>query len=123
MKSHLEGEGAAPDACDACVLGRRAFLRDAGRIAAGALVALGVSPGQAAAAPIELVSAIAGNGPEKSYLIPSGDGAQIDKGEAVIIARTGGKVYAFSLACPHQNTAIRWYDKDHQFECPKHHSK
>ena len=29
----------------------------------------------------------------------------------------------FSLACPHQNTALRWYEKDQKFECPKHHSR
>jgi Rieske Fe-S protein len=41
----------------------------------------------------------------------------------VIVTRWQGKVYVFSLACPHQNTAVRWYDKDSQFECPKHHSR
>jgi Rieske Fe-S protein len=24
--------------------------------------------------------------------------------------------------CPHQNTALRWYAQDGQFQCPKHHS-
>ena len=111
------------DACAGCALGRRAFLRDAGLIAAGALVALGMSPARAAAMPLELVSALGGTRDEKSYPIPAADGAQIDKENAVILARHEGKVYVFSLACPHQNTAIRWYDKDKQFECPKHHSK
>jgi nitrite reductase/ring-hydroxylating ferredoxin subunit len=111
------------DACHGCVLGRRAFLRDAGLIATGALVALGVSPARAAAMPLELVSALGGSGDEKSYAIPTEDGAQIDKENSTIVARSEGKVYVFSLACPHQNTAIKWYGKDKQFECPKHHSK
>jgi nitrite reductase/ring-hydroxylating ferredoxin subunit len=111
------------DACAGCTLGRRAFLRDAGWLATGALVALGMSPARAAALPLELVSAIGGGGDEKSYPIPAADGAQIDKQNDVIIARNEGRVYVFSLACPHQNTAIRWYDKDKRFECPKHHSK
>jgi nitrite reductase/ring-hydroxylating ferredoxin subunit len=112
-----------PDACDGCVLGRRAFLRDAGLIAAGAFVALGMSPARAAALPLELVSALDGVRDEKSYPIPATDGAQIDKANALILARHDGKMYVFSLACPHQNTALRWYGKDNQFECPKHHSK
>ena len=111
------------EACDACVLGRRAFLRDAGLIATSAFVALGMAPARASALPLELVSAVDAQGDEKSYAIPAGDGAQIDKKEGIIVARAEGKVYVFSLACPHQNTAIRWYDKEKQFECPKHHSK
>jgi Rieske Fe-S protein len=31
--------------------------------------------------------------------------------------------YAFALSCPHQNTALRWADAEHEFQCPKHHSK
>jgi Rieske Fe-S protein len=30
---------------------------------------------------------------------------------------------ASTLACPHQNTALRWIEKDHRFQCPRHHSK
>jgi nitrite reductase/ring-hydroxylating ferredoxin subunit len=111
------------DACAGCELSRRAFLRDAGVIVTGALVALGMSPARAAALPLDLVSALPSRGDEKSYPIPSADGAQVDKQNDVIVARNEGKVYVFSLACPHQNTAIRWYDKDKRFECPKHHSK
>ena len=40
-----------------------------------------------------------------------------------MITRWQGKVFVYGLACPHQNTALRWYDKDAQFECPKHHSR
>jgi len=111
------------DSCDGCVLGRRAFLRDAGLMATGALVSLGLSPARAAALPLDMVSALGGANDEKSYPIPAADGAQIDKDNALIVARAEGKVYVFSLACPHQNTAIRWYDKDKRFECPKHHSR
>ena len=58
-----------------------------------------------------------------TYPIPAADGAQIDKKNEVILVRWQGAVYAFNLACPHQNTALRWGDSDHQFECPKHHSR
>jgi Rieske Fe-S protein len=41
----------------------------------------------------------------------------------VILARWQGSVYAFALACPHQNTALKWLDADQRFQCPKHKSK
>jgi Rieske Fe-S protein len=110
--------------CDGCALvARRDFLREAGLIAAGVLVALGASPARAAAAPIGLVAGSRGGREDKSYPIPANDGTQIDKDNSTMITRWQGKVYVFSLACPHQNTALRWYDKDGAFECPKHHSR
>jgi cytochrome b6-f complex iron-sulfur subunit len=59
---------------------------------------------------------------EKSYPIPAADGVQIDKDTDVIISRAQGKVFAFNLACPHQNTAIRWDGGKTRFQCPKHKS-
>ena len=59
---------------------------------------------------------------EKAYPIPATDGVQIDKDNDVIIARAQGKVFAFNLACPHQNTAIRWDTGKTRFQCPKHKS-
>ena len=41
----------------------------------------------------------------------------------MILARYQGKVYAFGLACPHQNTALRWLAPEGRFQCPKHKSK
>jgi Rieske Fe-S protein len=124
--SRIENESndAGLPACDGCALvARRDFLRDAGLFAASVLVALGAAPSRAAAASIELVSPVSDGREEKAYAIPSHDGTQIDKDNGTIITRWQGKVCVFSLACPHQNTALRWYDKDTQFECPKHHSR
>jgi Rieske Fe-S protein len=104
-------------------VGRRAFFKDAAAAAVGVLVALGVPPARAFAAPIELVTALGGGLEDKSYGIPAKDGTQIDKDNSTIVTRWQGKVYVFSLACPHQNTALRWSDKDGGFECPKHHSR
>jgi Rieske Fe-S protein len=47
----------------------------------------------------------------------------IDRDESVIVARFDPRVYAFSLACPHQNTALRWDDRAHRFQCPRHKSR
>jgi Rieske Fe-S protein len=30
---------------------------------------------------------------------------------------------AFNLACPHENTALRWRRQDDRFQCPRHESK
>jgi Rieske Fe-S protein len=114
----------AQDACAGCAaIPRRAFFRDAGLLAAGILVALGAAPARAAAMPIELISSTRGGREDKTYPIPAQDGVQIDKGAEAMLTRWQGKVYAFALACPHQNTALHWQDKDGQFECPKHHSR
>lgn len=114
---------AKPD-CHGCALvDRRDFLRDAALAVAGVLVALGAAPSLAAAAPLEFVSPLGGGRDEKRYAIPPADAVQIDKENGVILARWQSRVYLFSLACPHQNTALRWSDSDKQFVCPKHHSR
>ena len=37
--------------------------------------------------------------------------------------RYQGGVFAFNLACPHENTALRWRQADGRFQCPRHESK
>jgi Rieske Fe-S protein len=41
----------------------------------------------------------------------------------VIVVRFQGKAYAFNLACPHENTALRWKARDGWFQCPRHESQ
>ena len=119
-----QGSRAEGAPCDGCaLLHRRDFVRNAGLLAASVLVALGATPSHAVAAPKGFISAGAGGHEDKAYLIPAGDGTQIDKDNSIIVTRWQNKVYVFSLACPHQNTALHWDDKDNQFECPKHHSR
>ena len=96
------------DDCAGCTLhNRRDFLLDALRAGAAALAAIGIAPAGADAMPLRWISAIAAAGAERSYPVPAADGVQIDKDNDVILARSGKSVYAFSLACPHQNTALR----------------
>jgi nitrite reductase/ring-hydroxylating ferredoxin subunit len=106
------------DACGGCDIGRRAFLRDA-TIAAAAMAAIGSTAG---AMPVRMIEAIDSSKADAKYPIPAKDGVSIDKDKEVILARNGKNVYAFSLSCPHQNTALRWNDGAHQFQCPKHKS-
>lgn len=55
--------------------------------------------------------------------MPGADGVTIDRGAQVILVRFQSHVYAFNLACPHENTALKWLPKDGRFQCPKHDSK
>jgi Rieske Fe-S protein len=111
---------AAPGALE-----RREFLR-AAAMALASIGLLGAGAERAESMPVRALKALAGgSGPaeEKRYPMPAADGVSIDKENSVIVARAAGKVYAFSLACPHQNTALRWDADDHQFQCPKHKSR
>ena len=105
---------------------RREFLRAAGAVVAalglfgGATRTAGAMPLPGVAVP--LVARGGDRREERRYAIPTTDGVTIDKENSIIIARVAGRVYAFSLSCPHQNTALRWNADDHEFQCPKHKS-
>ncbi|MEO5817927.1 MAG: Rieske (2Fe-2S) protein [Gemmatimonadaceae bacterium] len=104
---------------------RREFLR-AGALALASLGLLGAGARTAAAMDVGEVTAqsarLGDARTEKRYPIPTADGASIDKDNDVIVARVAGKVYAFALSCPHQNTALRWNADEKLFTCPKHKS-
>jgi arsenite oxidase small subunit len=102
---------------------RRRFLRDTFLGMAGALVAVGMTKTDAFAMPLAFTDAKHSTGSLRTYAVPATDGAQIDKDNDVILVRWQDTVYAFSLSCPHQNTALKWDQSDHTFQCPKHHSK
>ena len=110
-------------ACEGCELGRRTFLRDAAGAAVAALLALGARSSEAAALPVAVVRPLATRGNERTYPLPVVDGATIDRDAEVILVRWQNKAYAFALSCPHQNTALRWLERDGRFQCPKHKSK
>ena len=116
----VEGSG-----CDACPVShtRRDFLRDGAVAALGIFAALGMGSQVASAMPVRVARLIRSTAAAKTYAIPAQDGADIDKDEGVILVRWQGSVYAFNLSCPHQNTALRWNEGEHRFQCPKHHSQ
>jgi nitrite reductase/ring-hydroxylating ferredoxin subunit len=111
--------------CEGCSLlsTRRAFLRRSLLAATAALISLGANPAAALAMTMDSVEGRRGGDQTVKYAIPAADGVQIDKDNQVILVRWQGSAYAFNLSCPHQNTALRWDDADHRFQCPKHHSK
>jgi nitrite reductase/ring-hydroxylating ferredoxin subunit len=107
--------------CNECpLMDRRGFLRAAAFLTAGAGAALAAGAKPAFALPV--VVGVRLSPEEKAFPIPADDGVQIDRDLDLILSRTKGKVFAFSLACPHQNTAIKWEADNHRFQCPKHHS-
>jgi Rieske Fe-S protein len=114
--------------CTACPIGpdRRAFFHQTVATVGGILAAFGVSsePAHALPAlPVSLVSALQSRGSIHVYPIPDKDGVQIDKDNGIIVVRWLGSMYAFAIACPHQNTTLTWLDKEERFQCPKHRSQ
>jgi len=101
--------------------GRREFLQSAGCFGM-AIALLGVSSGDATALPVALMEGTP-SGDERQYPIPTADSVNVDRKAQVIVARFRGQVYAFALACPHENNAVKWLPKDHRFQCTKHDSQ
>lgn len=112
----------ANDCSGTCPIARRVFLKDVSVLTA-ALVAAGLAPrgAMAAARPIRALSR---EHAEVRYPIPGRDGVRFDDDNEVILVRNAGKVYAFALSCPHQNTALK-SDPDGSggFYCTKHESR
>jgi nitrite reductase/ring-hydroxylating ferredoxin subunit len=123
MHIELSGDASCASCAGCALLARRDFLRNATGRAASILLALGGLSSAASAQRIVFIAPGGMRGDEASYPIPPADGVQIDKGNGTILTRWQNKVYVYSLGCPHQNTALRWYEKDSRFECPKHHSR
>lgn len=97
-----------------------------GSIKAATLAAMaGVELHAGTAAAFELTEGSgAPSGPaERRYPVPASDGVTIDRGEQLIVVRLQQHAYVFSLACPHENTALRWRARDGCFQCPRHESR
>jgi Rieske Fe-S protein len=118
--------GSAVAPCTACEKtttdgrSRREFLRCTGTVFSLAVLGLGTS---AAALPVSVGNSGTGAGSERRYPIPTGDGVTIDRSNQIIIVRFQNNLFAFNLACPHENTALKWLPKDNRFQCPKHESQ
>src|SRR5687768_8240783 len=98
--------------CSGCgsQAGRREFIAVVGMAAASGL-------------PLRLLHGLQRIAGEVRYPIPANDSVSIDADNEVILVRWTGHAYAFNLACPHQNTALRWQEGERRFQCPKHKSR
>ncbi len=110
------------DGCRVACASRRVFITRISGIVLAAWIGVDASAAEA----IYVVTEMTGvdrDPTHKAFPIPAGDGATIDKQTGVILVRLQGKVMAFNLACPHENTALRWKQAVGRFECTKHDSK
>lgn len=101
---------------------RRAFLKTSAGCVGGALALCSLLPESLRALPVHMISGEAA-GTEQAYPIPAADSVSVDGKVGLIIARSAGKIYAFSMTCPHERAAVKWVPKDNRFACTKHDSK
>jgi cytochrome b6-f complex iron-sulfur subunit len=101
-------------------LDRRAFLRQTALTVAAALVAGGLAPSEAFASQVRSITATSAAGRERTYEIPATDGVSVDTANDVVLARSGGLLHAFSLACPHRGATLQWKAGEQHLYCPKH---
>jgi Rieske Fe-S protein len=111
--------------CKGCdgVTSRRRVLGQMSTAALAAMVGVELWPGSAAALPVTEGTATPMGPAERAYPTPAADGVTIDRETQVILVRFQQRVYAFNLACPHENTALRWKERDGHFQCPRHESQ
>jgi Rieske Fe-S protein len=88
-----------------------------------AMVGVPLSAVGAAALPVVEGAGTATGPEEHTYPLPAEDGVTIDRDTQVIIVRFQQNAYAFNLACPHENTALRWKPQEGRFQCPRHESR
>ena len=104
-------------------LDRRSFLRSSCCLGGIASI-VAMLPTDLRALPVRFTESVeAGFAGERAYPIPAGDSVNIDRATNAILVRAQGKVWAFSLTCPHERAAVKWIDKEGRFACTKHDSK
>jgi nitrite reductase/ring-hydroxylating ferredoxin subunit len=82
-----------------------------------------LAPDDLVGLPVSFARRVTAAGSERRYPVPDVDGVTIDKSNQVIVVRYQQHLYAFNLACPHENTALKWLPKDGRFQCPKHETR
>lgn len=114
----------AADDCTDCTLhDRRSFLaKTLAAVAAASLLLPGIVRAEEMVGFVMYRAVRRADGTAK-YPVPAADGATIDTDNEVILVRTGGKVIAFALSCPHQRAMLRIKGGDTAFLCPKHKSE
>ncbi len=101
-------------------LDRRAFLQRAALGAVAALIAGGFAPSTALAEQVAELTPLRRVGAARTYDMPTQDGVFVDTASELAIVRSGGRLFAFSLACPHRGATLQWKAGEQRFYCPKH---
>ena len=116
--------GDSHEECDGCDrTTRRQFLGQVSTVAITAALASEFALPSAAALPVTEATGASAQADERTYPLPAADGVTIDRDAQIILVRYQNRVFAFGLACPHENTALRWRQQDSRFQCPRHESK
>lgn len=114
----------SPDTAESHTCGRssdrRTFLRDVALFAAAVVAAQGLAPNSALAGTVREITPTTAVGRERGYTIPSSDSVSVDAREGLVLVRTHGKVFAFSIECPHRGRTLEWQPDSQQLYCPKH---
>jgi Rieske Fe-S protein len=120
----MPGSSNHRSACDLCV-SRRGFLGRAAALPAALAAIVNLVDGTAATAAPRLrpIAAASADGQDRRFPIPATDGVSFDQANQIILVRRDERMMAFNLACPHENTALRWRRQDDRFQCPRHESK
>ena len=119
------GRAVVGGGCAGCggATSRRQALGQMSAAVLAAMAGVALRPETAAAVPVVEASGTQTGPDEHSFPLPAADGVTIDRETQVIVVRFQGKAYAFNLACPHENTALRWKARDGWFQCPRHESQ
>jgi len=119
------GRFASDAECTGCggATSRRRALGQVSAAVLAAMAGVALRPGTAGAVPVVETTGSQTGPDEHRYPLPAADGVTIDRDTQVIVVRFQQKVYAFNLACPHENTALRWRQRDGRFQCPRHESQ
>ncbi len=102
------------------LLDRRLFLRRAAVAVGAALMLDGLAAGDALAESVRAMTPVTKGARTRTYAIPAVDGVSVDAADGIALARWKGKLYAFSLECPHKGADLQWREGEQQLYCPKH---
>jgi nitrite reductase/ring-hydroxylating ferredoxin subunit len=105
----------------ACPIDRARFLRATALTALSAIAGSTMFAEPAFAQSVDSITPVQTHGKVLIYAVPSKEGALIDAGNGVILARVKNAVYALSITCPHRAvTTLEWMPDAREFHCPKH---
>jgi nitrite reductase/ring-hydroxylating ferredoxin subunit len=108
--------------CEAtCPIDRARFLRATALTALAGLAGTTLLADPALAQSVGSIAPTRSRGKDLTYAVPAKDGALIDAGNGVILARVRNAVYALSIICPHRaTTTLEWLPDTREFHCPRH---
>ena len=108
--------------CEApCPIDRARFLRPAALTALAGLAGTALLADPVLAQSVGSIAPTRARGKVLTYAVPAKDGALIDAGNGVILARVKNTIYALSAICPHRaTTTLEWLPGTREFHCPRH---